>query len=444
MRIAHIVHRYPPALGGAEAYFARLGRYLAGQGHQVAVWTSDALDLEAFWSPTARRVRQSTQDEGLLQVRRFPIRYFPGRRYCWKLLSLLPVPAWQAFWQPCSPWLPELWSECGRGHGFDVVHAAAFPYTYPILCALRLARRCHAPLLLTPFLHLGDPENPRDPVRRAYLKPCMQYLLRCADVVFAQTRLEEEALLACGVPQGRVVLQGMGVEPAECTGGDREAARRRWRLPPGAVVVGHLANKSVEKGTVDLLFAARRLWSDGLPVHLLLAGPEMPNFRQVWPAFSREPRITKLVTLSAEEKRQFYAAIDLFALPSRSDSFGLVLLEAWANGVPCVAYRAGGLAEVVRHSSDGLLVPCGSIPALAEALGTLASDPQMRQQMGRAGQLRVLSEGQWEPRLRLVFETYRRLVRPQELRLKPATAQCRAATGSGGVASAGGRGGRRA
>ena len=55
MRVAHFVHRYPPALGGAEAYFARLGRWLAAVGDDVTVFTTDALDLEAIRSPWGRR-----------------------------------------------------------------------------------------------------------------------------------------------------------------------------------------------------------------------------------------------------------------------------------------------------------------------------------------------------------------------------------------------------
>ena len=56
----------------------------------------------------------------------------------------------------------------------------------------------------------------------------------------------------------------------------------------------------------------------------------------------------RLGPLTDAEKRDFFAGIDLFALPSRSDSFGLVLLEAWANGVANVAYRAGGVADVIQ------------------------------------------------------------------------------------------------
>ena len=162
----------------------------------------------------------------------------------------------------------------------------------------------------------------------------------------------------------------------ECTGGDRAAARQTWGLGPDEIVIGHLANNSREKGTIDLLEAATALWRRGVAARVLLAGPEMANFRAYWDHLvNRLPaeltaRVVRLGILDPTQKRDFFAAIDLFALPSRSDSFGLVLLEAWANGVPNIAYAAGGVADVIRHQQDGILVPC-DVPRLTDALADL-------------------------------------------------------------------------
>src|SRR5687767_5307685 len=111
---------------------------------------------------------------------------------------------------------------------FDIVHASAFPYAWPIACGRRLARRLGVPFLITPFLHLGDPADPDDATRRGYLSPPLAWLLREADGIFVQTPSEHDAVLGLGIPVGKIVLQGLGVEPAECTGGDRGAARRAW------------------------------------------------------------------------------------------------------------------------------------------------------------------------------------------------------------------------
>ena len=132
----------------------------------------------------------------------------------------------------------------------------------------------------------------------------------------------------------------------------------------------------------------------------------MSNFQQFWRGYTRKDRVTRLGPLSELQKHDFYAGIDAFSLSSRSDSFGLVLLEAWANGVPCVGYRAGGVAWVIRDGVDGLLVRCGDVPGLAAALGRLAQDAPLRHRLGAAGRARLDSEFDWPSRLALVRRCY--------------------------------------
>jgi glycosyltransferase involved in cell wall biosynthesis len=147
-----------------------------------------------------------------------------------------------------------MWREANRYAGpLDAVHATAFPYGFPLMCGLRLARRRKVPFLLTPFLHLGDPLDSRDRTRRQYTRPPLVWLLKQADRVFVQTPGEYEMAQRLGVPESRLVLQGLGVDPGDCTGGDRAKARAAWGVAGDTFVIGHLANNSVEKGTVDLL-----------------------------------------------------------------------------------------------------------------------------------------------------------------------------------------------
>jgi glycosyltransferase involved in cell wall biosynthesis len=414
MRIAHFIQRYPPALGGSEAYFARLGRHLAGRGHDVTVFTTNAVALEAFWRPGKECVPAGVTVEDGVTVRRYPVLRWPGRRYVLKAASLLPHRLWQCLTVPCNPVCPAMWRDAGRGD-FDAVHASAFPYAWPIACALRLARRRRVPFLLTPFLHLGNPDDARDRTRRGYTSAPLRWLLRQADAVFAQTQGECAALEQFGVAPGRIYLQGLGVEPAECTGGDRADARAAWRVRPGEVVVGHLANNSWEKGTNDLLAAAEMLWRRGLPVRVVLAGPEMPNFEQFWSSFAaRLPApdaVVRLGPLTERQKLDFFAGLDVFALPSRSDSFGLVLLEAWASGVPNVAYRAGGVADVIRDERDGLLAPCGDVGRLADALARLVTSAQLRESLGAAGRARLAKDFCWDDKLAIVRDVLRNAAR---------------------------------
>jgi glycosyltransferase involved in cell wall biosynthesis len=174
-------------------------------------------------------------------------------------------------------------------------------------------------------------------------------------------------------------------------------------------VVGHLANNSREKGSVDLLKAARRAWAQGGRFRVVLAGPAMPNFESFWRTYRPAGIVQRLGVLDPAQKRDFFAAIDVFALPSRSDSFGLVLPEAWANGVPCLGYRAGGVAWVIRDETDGLLVRCGDVAGLAGALVRLAGDEELRRRLGASGLERTRHEFDWEDKFRIVRRVYEEL-----------------------------------
>jgi glycosyltransferase involved in cell wall biosynthesis len=401
MRVAQFVQRYPPALGGSESYFYRLSRYLSQQSDAVTVWTTTALDLDSFWSPRGRVLSAGESIEDGVVVRRFPLWRMRGRRWVLKPLSLIPQRTWQALTLPCNPVSFAMRRAVERSEEkYDAVHAGAFPYAWPIVCARRLARRLDVPFFLTPFLHLGDPDNPRDPVRRAYTSRPFRSLLQSADGVFVQTERELSAVKNLGVPQNRIYVQGLGVDASECTGGSYERARSKWKCTQDEIVIGHLANNSAEKGTIDLVKAAEQLWSRGQQFRLVLAGPEMPNFRRFMSGIQSD-RIIRLGWLSDRERRDFFAGIDVFALPSRSDSFGLVLLEAWANHVPVVVYRAGGPAELVRHGIDGLQAPCGDIESLADQLERMIIDAELRAECGIRGCERIDREFRWHDKLEL-------------------------------------------
>jgi glycosyltransferase involved in cell wall biosynthesis len=408
MRVAHFVQRYPPALGGSEDYFARLSRHLAAAGDDVTVFTTTAVDLPAFWSTSGRCLRPGRRVEDGVEIRRFSLWHLPYQTRILKALSFVPHRPWQCLTVSCNPIAWRMWVESGQARDrFDVVHAAAFPYGWPLACARRLARRLDVPFLLTPFLHLGDPDDPHDRTRRAYSSPALLSLAHSADRLFVQTEGERQAFLKRGIPAERLILQGMGLDRESCTNGDGRRARAEWNLGAGEVVIGHLANNSREKGSVDLLRAAERAWRQGGCFAVVLAGPEMPNFQTFWSRYRPNGRVVRLGVLDARQKRDFFAALDVFALPSRSDSFGLVLLEAWANGVPNLGYRAGGIGWVIRDEEDGLLVRCGDIDGLASALLRLSADGPLRRRLGAAGWERTRHEFEWGDKCELVRRVYR-------------------------------------
>jgi glycosyltransferase involved in cell wall biosynthesis len=100
-----------------------------------------------------------------------------------------------------------------------------------------------------------------------------------------------------------------------------------------------------------------------------------------------------------------YASADLFLFASQTDTFGQVVLEAQASGLPVVAVDAGGPASTIEHGRTGLLVPPEE-DALASAVLTLAQRPPLRAQLSRTA-LAAVSERTWESALERLAEGYR-------------------------------------
>jgi glycosyltransferase involved in cell wall biosynthesis len=324
------------------------------------------------------------------------------------------LPHWptQCRFDSFLPVIPGLGRVRGR---YDAVFAVGFPYTGFAFAAWTTARHAGAPLILTPFLHLA---TPGDPVNRSYTKPHQIRLLRESDLVVVQTDIERLAVAEWGIRQERILKLGMGFGREEVTGGDRREARRRFGIRPEAWVVGQLGANDPNKGTCDLVWAVAALRAQrpsAEPPHLLLAGPISPAFeafRATLPA-ECERWLTVLGPIADADRPAFFAALDVFAMPSRTDSFGIVFLEAWANGLPVVAAAAGGVREVVAHERTGLLVPFGDGAALAAALGRLAEDRSLAQRLGQAGAAHVAHGFTWDDKFtRLAAAVDRVAARP--------------------------------
>ncbi len=399
MRIAWFTHRYHPCIGGAETYGRAMVRRFVAQGHDVDVITSDAHDLWYFTDRRRRRVEAPAESlvDGA-RVSRLAVRHLPFQKYVGRLLSYVPHWPTQCRWESYLPIIPGL--ERVRGD-YDAVFAVGFPFTGFAYAAYRTARAAGAPLILTPFLHLS---TPGDAVNRHYTRPHQVRLLKEADLVVTPTRLEAQAIASWGIDPGRLLTIPMSIEREDVTGGVGARLRTRLDLPADRPVVGQLGALDPNKGTPDLVRAVARLNrsrpSDD-PVHLVLAGAPSPAFEvfleESPDASARWLRV--LGPLPVADVPDFYDMLDVFAMPSRTDSFGIVYLEAWANGKPVVAAEAGGVVEVVHHEENGLLVPFGDVEPLAAAVGRLLDDPSLALRLGETGRSQTLrDEATWDAR----------------------------------------------
>jgi glycosyltransferase involved in cell wall biosynthesis len=101
----------------------------------------------------------------------------------------------------------------------------------------------------------------------------------------------------------------------------------------------------------------------------------------------------------------------MLLLPSRTDSFGIVLLEAWGYGKPVIGARAGGIPGVIDNGRNGFLVEFGDVPGLTDAVRQLIEDPAHQAALGRAGLEKVNTVYQWEKVGDRVEAVYRRIAK---------------------------------
>lgn len=180
------------------------------------------------------------------------------------------------------------------------------------------------------------------------------------------------------------------------------------------IVVGSVARLSREKGLDVLLAAVAELVQRDVAVRLVLAGdgPERARLGRLAARLGIAARVDFRGEVPHERVPSVLAELDVFALPSRAEGFGVAALEAAAMELPVVASAVHGLPDVVEDGRSGLLVPPGDVEALAAALGRLAADAGLRATLGRAGRVLVERRYRWEENAAQMERLYHHLLRP--------------------------------
>jgi glycosyltransferase involved in cell wall biosynthesis len=339
-------------------------------------------DLESLWVLGHRSFPPEEFTIDGLIVHRFSICYKRWPRRATRIAGLLP------YWRLKA----QFWTPGFRVPGFDkalreidgsVFHVGPLPYNNLMYAGLRAAELRRVSVVATPCLHLGEPES--NAVLRHYLQAHQIELLRRCDRVLCMTDLEREFLQSAGVPSARLLTIGYGIDVHQVTGGDGEAFRRRHNID-GSVVL-HLGVKAYEKGSMTLLEAMKLLWQQGSKAWLVMAGPSMAAF-DAYISSQPEPlpRFLNLPAFADEEKRDLMAVATVVAQPSRVESLGLVLLEAWANGKPVIAADIAVSRELVKNSGGGVVTRFGHSAGLAALIKRLLDAPELCRTMGLRGQ----------------------------------------------------------
>jgi glycosyltransferase involved in cell wall biosynthesis/predicted metal-dependent phosphoesterase TrpH len=225
-------------------------------------------------------------------------------------------------------------------------------------------------------------------------------LYRACDLVLSPSPAADATLAEIGVAAEQIARWDRGVDSARF-----DPTLRAPIGPPGTINVLYAGRITHEKGANLLAEAFLQARASDRRLRLVLAGggPEQERLRE---------RIgdgaTFLGWLQGQELARAYASADVFLFPSSTDTFGQVILEAQASGLPVVAVAAGGPLSLIDNDVSGLLCPADA-GALAGAVLRLVRSQRLRERLARAG-LAAVRQRTWEQALERLGAGYRQVL----------------------------------
>ena len=355
MRLTLVTETFAPQVNGVSRTLGQLVNYLEEAGDSVQVIHPD------YGAPRTR------EDQYL--VKSWPLPFY-------REVSL-PLPPFGKVHQAIESFQP------------DLIHVATEASLG--LSTLRFALRKQIPIVSS--FHTNFDQY-CDHYRISFLKPLAWRYLRWFHNRTLETYVPSNQTIADLNSRGfeRLVLWPRGVD-SQIFRPDRPGrARVRESLgfQPDDVVIGHVSRLAPEKNVAYLAEAFARVEQLRPNTYFLIVG-DGPSRQELEKAIG--PRARFVGYRSGDDLADHYAAADLFAFASVTETFGNVVLEALASGLPTVALRAGGVGEIVRPGETGILVnPTEPASQMANALVGLANDPRLRREMSDAARSYALTQ----------------------------------------------------
>jgi glycosyltransferase involved in cell wall biosynthesis len=428
LKISYVLPVYWPALGGCELHTHELVKRLS-ERHVVHVVT--------LINNQEDKVRQELWFSCILQAKARPQTYLDHRATVTRL-PLNPLEKCQAFplVRVQSPKVPFVVRERAMqslvafyrrrlegalGH-CDLIHGVHGGVSYWELAAYHVARKRDIPFVYTPLVHLSQPgwREEMDACRRAghpfvynpqlhlqvrgWTDPYWYQLCFAADAVITMTELEREFFVKRGMPANKLVKVGVG--PLVSEGSDVDPQPK----PPTRDhrVVLFLGRNHECKGIEELLTAAPLVWEKAPDTRFLFVGPLEGRACELF-SRHRDPRIVITGAVSEEQKSAQLESCDLLCVPSLEESLGGVYLEAWFYKKPIIAADIPPLRELSEDGKGGfLVVPEPTV--IAEKILCLLDNPRLREEMGRWGRRKVLTEYNWQMLSQKTEALYSKLV----------------------------------
>jgi phosphatidyl-myo-inositol alpha-mannosyltransferase len=307
-----------------------------------------------------------------------------------------------------SPLVGKRVKEFLRSEHFDIVHLHE-----PLTPTLQLSVLRHSNAVNIATFHAFRPTHFGYNMAYIWFKPLLKYYLGNLHGRIAVSEPAKDFISQYFPGECAIVPNGINYE---AYGPDVPTVKHLRSHAPTVLFVGRY-NES-RKGIRYLLEAMRLLQQRIANARLLVVGPGEPEYLQRTAACMGIRNVVIAGEVPKDELPSYYATCDVFCAPSTGrESFGIVLLEGMAAGKPVVATDIDGYRSVVRDGREGLLVEPRNPHALADAIGTLFSNDDLRRSLGMEGRKRARAFA-WPAVARQVVECYQEAIeRRAEARL---------------------------
>jgi len=372
MRILFVKRGYAP-VGGSESLCFQLATRLAARGHDVRVvcaWPSAREHARWRLDPAGARVYEDH-------------RVFVHRGV--EVVQVKPRGGLLGLAADATTLVDLMRGDVLERYAADrdLIHNVGREY---LDSSLDVAEELEIPVVLTPLAHPGQfhgGDAPSDFAR-----------YRRASAITTMTDWERGWYIDHAIEPSRIVTTGMG--PNATRSSEGPAFRAARGIPPNAPLVLYIGRKERYKGYIQLLDAAEAVWRSFPETRFVFIGIQgfYSTFFDDFERY-RDERIMDIEDATQGLKCAALDACDLFAMPSRHETFGLGYLEAWVHERPVIGGDIPALREVIAHGVDGLLVRQRA-REVAEAICRLLSDARLRQVMGQAGRAKVAERWDWE------------------------------------------------
>jgi D-inositol-3-phosphate glycosyltransferase len=295
---------------------------------------------------------------------------------------------------------------------YDVLHAH---YWLSGVAGVFLKNLWRVPLVVSfhTLARVKDVASPGDPPEPIFRKRGEDRVIASADRIIAPTETERGQLIDLyEADPDRIYVAPPGVDLDLFVPGDRAAAKRHFGFSdyPLVVFVGRLQPFKGTDIAVDAMGHLKRLVPDA---QLAIVGGDSPRgsrgervrLRLAARRLGVSDRLRFMEPVQHDELPVLYRAADVVVVPSASESFGLVALEASACGTPVVATAVGGLRLIVRDGESGYLVARRDSKSFAAALSRVLADPGTQDRLG-SNAVKVAHRFPWTRTTDGILETY--------------------------------------